>query len=425
MKTIKLPIQNHIEIEPLMKTYSSCVRFSYNRFLESKTEKEIRLIIKDKFPIGSWLQQCAIKQAQSIYESQQALKIPKLIFGSKKRFKEVSKGTMSKEEWKNSRLCDIRISGEAPQKGNRMVNLNILNNNQIVFKESKSKHHIIQLPRLRKNIKSELTSLELASQNKELAFMISLNKTHISITFDEAKLTNNKYGQMKNRILGIDLNPNYIGISIIQFSTDDSFEIIHKEVIDVSKLNVKNNNKGKKHFELYQITSHISKLAKHYLVGKMAIEELNIKSSNKGKGRNFNRLCNNEWNRELTVQSLKKHCNYLGIVLVEVNPAYSSTIGNLLYANENTPDMVASSIEVARRGYKKYVKGWFYPKLELLKNKGNQWKEELCSRFTNWIEIHQEIKNSKMKYRVLLNDCNYAVYRFSSQKSCINLYNFV
>ena len=43
--------------------------------------------------------------------------------------------------------------------------------------------------------------------------------------------------------------------------------------------------------------------------------------------------------------------------LVEVNPVYSSFIGNLLYGSENTPDMIASSIEIARRGFKKYSKG--------------------------------------------------------------------
>ena len=41
--------------------------------------------------------------------------------------------------------------------------------------------------------------------------------------------------------------------------------------------------------------------------------------------------------------------------LVEVNPVYSSFIGNLLYGSENTPDMIASSIEISRRGFKKNI----------------------------------------------------------------------
>ena len=50
-----------------------------------------------------------------------------------------------------------------------------------------------------------------------------------------------------------------------------------------------------------------------------------------------------------------------GYEVVEINPCYTSQIGNIIYGNESTPDMVAASIEIARRGFKKFEKGWFYP----------------------------------------------------------------
>lgn len=50
-----------------------------------------------------------------------------------------------------------------------------------------------------------------------------------------------------------------------------------------------------------------------------------------------------------------------GYQIVEVNAAYTSIIGNIVHGNENCPDMIAASIEIARRGYKKFEKGWFYP----------------------------------------------------------------
>ena len=82
---------------------------------------------------------------------------------------------------------------------------------------------------------------------------------------------------------------------------------------------------------------------------------MNIKSSDKGSGRTFNRLCNNVWNRNLVVNKLKMLSVIYVYELVEVNPVYSSFIGNLLYGSENTPDMIASSIEIARRGFKKNI----------------------------------------------------------------------
>lgn len=78
--------------------------------------------------------------------------------------------------------------------------------------------------------------------------------------------------------------------------------------------------------------------------GKLCIEDLNIKSSDKGSGKTFNRLCNNVWNRNLIVNKLKMLSVIYRYELIEVNPVYSSFIGNLLYGSENTPDMIASSI---------------------------------------------------------------------------------
>ena len=114
------------------------------------------------------------------------------------------------------------------------------------------------------------------------------------------------------------------------------------------------------------------------------------------------------------------------IQLVKVNAAYSSTVGNLAYGNNKTPDMVASSIEIARRAYKKFQKLWFYPSLSVLLKTGNQWKEELFLKFKTWIDVHKEIKNSKLSYRVQLKDCiPDAVFRFRNIKSNITLYNFI
>jgi hypothetical protein len=99
-------------------------------------------------------------------------------------------------------------------------------------------------------------------------------------------------------------------------------------------------------------------------------------------------------------------------------------IGNMLYGNKTTPDMIASSIEIARRGFKKYTKGWFYPNVD---NLDEQWKQTLnYSESTTWKELFNKIKNLKLKYRVQLNEIiqnavfskfyikrNYSVYQFN------------
>ena len=113
-----------------------------------------------------------------------------------------------------------------------------------------------------------------------------------------------------------------------------------------------------------------------------------------------------------------------GYELVEVNPVYSSFIGNLLYGNENCPDMIASSIEIGRRGYKKYSKGWFYP-IFSIEHLNEQWKQTL-SGIENWKSAFNKIKKSKLKYRFQLIELiqNAAFSKIYKQKK-IKLYFFI
>lgn len=81
--------------------------------------------------------------------------------------------------------------------------------------------------------------------------------------------------------------------------------------------------------------------------------------------------------------------------------------------------MISSSIEIARRGYKKFIRGWFQPefisKQRLQEVLGNQWKKEL--------ELTREIKKSKLKYRFQLHPLN-AVFSVFYIKKLYILYTF-
>jgi hypothetical protein len=81
---------------------------------------------------------------------------------------------------------------------------------------------------------------------------------------------------------------------------------------------------------------------------------LKINSDDKNKGKKFNKLVNNLWNRNALVNNLIKRCNIFNIKLLKVKPEYSSFIGNFLYRSLNLPDMVLASIELGRRAYEFY-----------------------------------------------------------------------
>lgn len=314
--------------------------------------------------------------------------------------------------FKEKRLLPITIQGEQLHKGNRLFNF-YFDNNEIIFKPSKSNHITLKYKIPHKKIRNNLIRLQELVNNKQITISVSLTKTDIYLTFDESKILDCNFKDLKkNRVLGIDMNPNYIGLSILEFDENDEFKILNKQVFDLSKLTVNSGKsssdkkskylKNKRHHETIQIAHDVANLVDYWKCDKVVIEDLSIKTSDKGNGKHFNRLCNNVWNRSLFVNKLKSLSLLCNFSLVEVNPCYSSFIGNIVFGDENTPDMIAASIEIARRGYKKFEKSWFYPSIKD-ERIDEQWKQTL-SGFDNWKSAFQEIKKSKVKYRFLLLD---------------------
>ena len=408
MKTIKLPVNFNDSIEEDIRVYSSIVRYSFNRFQEGMKIKEVYHDCCLKFNLGSHLLNCANREAQNLFKREGNKKV---IFGD---FKRRIKGLISNIEFKNTKSRGFTSEGQASQKGNRHFKFDIFNNT-IIYKRNKKEHISLSLPNLKKKLKEELLKIQYLMEEKKLPVTIKLKNEYIFITFDGSIVHNElRLKDLKsNRIMGIDLNPNYIGFSVLEFKENDSFEVIKKGVFDVTLLN-KDFKKNKKRHELRELNQKLIRICKHYKVSKICIEDLSIKSSDKGFGKSFNRLCNNRWNREISISNLKVLTSTYGIELVEVNPIYSSFVGNIEYGDEKTPDMIASSIEIGRRGYKKFSKGWFYPTLNLdkVKNKFNQWKEEVYSDVESWKNLFDKVKKSGMRYRFQLSECNAVFERF-------------
>lgn len=425
MKTIILKIVKCDNLLDLQKKYSSIVHFAYNRFKEGLKEKEVRSKCNEIFKsLGSWFIQCAIKEASQIYSKH---KNKKVIFGGKSNFIRYVKGLLTKEEYRNNKLHPIVIQGEKLASGNRSFKFNF-DENFITYKFSKSEHYRVEFSKPKNNWLRQLQLIkELVDQNlTAITVKLDFVKSTVSFVFDESLIANCKYKSLKdNRALGIDLNPNYIGLSVLEFCDKDSekFKVLHKEVFSLTELTNKSTSKNKRHFELIEVCHRISRYIDYWKCSKLAIEDLHIKSSDKGLGRNFNRLCNNIWDRSLVVNKLKMLSNIHGFSVIEINPAYSSFVGNMLYGNESTPDMIASSIEIARRAYNKYLKGHFYPVFSI-EAIDERWKQTL-SGIKDWKSAFRKIKESKLKYRFLLQDyIKNAVFSKNHIKSKLAVYEF-
>ena len=102
MKTISLPYYCSDEdmgfLKDEIRKSSNMVRYAYNRFLEGKSEKDIRLHSKklNNIPIDSWFIQCAIKKADYLNKTSKE----KVIFGGKFNFFQRLQKKITKEEYK-------------------------------------------------------------------------------------------------------------------------------------------------------------------------------------------------------------------------------------------------------------------------------------------------------------------------------------
>jgi len=345
-------------------------------------------------------------------------------------------GLINKEEYQNSKSEYIYSIGQSFDNGNRKFVLDI-ENNIIIFKPKQGTKIVLDLPKLRPNVRKQLLALDKVSKLKQLPITYKLNQNYVYIAFDDIKLNeldkNNCLSQntvsdlLSNRILGIDLNPNNIGISILEYKNSTDFKVIKTINYSLYSLTNKKGNHNKLKYETIEISKKIVNLCLHYRVGSIALEDLNIRSKDNEKGKNNNSLLNNKWLRNLFQNQIKKRAEKAEVKTYNVLAYYTSYIGNMQY---NYVDAVNASIEIARRTYQTQIlknKAEFYPALQIKTELRDQWKESINLDVMNWKELCNEVKNSKMRYRVSLEECKrtYNVWRMSSIKSGIILYDFV
>ena len=427
MKTIKLPYTTTTDLLPYIKQYNIIVRSAYNKLLKGCLKNEIYTYCKTLNNINlsnSQMIKYGISDAIDVYNRS---KDKVVVFGGKNNFIKRCKNKITKEEYQINKLRPFYTQGETINKGNRLFKLDIINNNRIIFKPNKLKHIELNLPKLRKNYVKDLYKLEelnnVKTREEGYKYCVKFDLNYVYIIFEE--FNKNNYKLKEDRYLGIDLNPEHIGISVLEgdkilHTQQYSFTQLFDEVLSL-KLSSDNpkmkyyHNKLK--FETFNVSKDIIKLAKHYGCKYVFIEELTFKN-NKTTSKTVNRICKNLWKKTRFIENLKKRCNIYNIKLHEINPCYSSLIGNLQY---DYTDPINASLEIARRGYQCKVNrkpNSFYPPLtkEFVKH---QWKEMVTEDVKEWKELFNKLKNLKLKYRVSLDKVKheFKVFKQNSYKS--------
>jgi len=431
-----------------IKNYNNVLRFTYNRLhengdLKTKEITELQKSMNNIF-VDSWFKDSAI------FDSKTLLHNSKVIFGGKKLFIYRCQNKISKEEFQLKKLRPIYSVGESDKKGNRKFS--IVTENHVIFKPTRNEHFLLEI-NPSKNYQNYLIQLSQLVEEKKMSIDFKLGLEYIYISFDLNKLKNERkiIDKIKDRYFAIDMNPNYVGYSVIEWYDEKEYKIIDKGAISLKDLNDYDDSlKGKgfaseskerkyisdkRNYEISDIAHKLERIANHYRCEFFVMEDLSIPSKDNGKGKRFNRLCNQQWCRNRFTNIIKKLCKLDKIKILEVIPNYTSFIGNLVYRKEKSPDFVLASIEISRRGYEfnhQYILKDKYKKKNIVFGNFDEDKvvyiqslEELniSEPFSSFQELYDKVKKSKVRYRFPLDLCNYAVFRKNS-KSYQSLYKF-
>ena len=367
MKTIKLPYRcvtkaEHERVLEYVNNYNSILRFTYNRVLENPTISTKDLTILQKSMVNvfvdSWFRSSAQYDAKALVKSNEGKKV---VFGGRALFGRRQRQEITHDEFVRDRLVPLCSVGEAAANSNRKFQ--VRSSSVVVFKPNKYESFELLLPKLHKNYKKELEAL--AAKQGEFPITYKLDSEYVYISYEEFDVKEAR-GVVPDRVFAIDLNPNYVGWSVVDWVGPDEPVLVTSGVFDLRKLNdkyadaaTKKYLTNKRQYELVKVADDLVNEAVHFGCETFAIERLDVRPGDRGLGAHFNWLCNNVWCRGLFTNQLRKRCKLNRIGFREVAAAYSSFVGNLAYRRFEKPDQVLSSMEIGRRAYEfehQYVK---------------------------------------------------------------------
>jgi IS605 OrfB family transposase len=320
-----------------------------------------------------------------------------------------------KNKYVTQRLRSFYLLGEANQKGNRFFDFIKLNEGLLVYKPKQGTKVNLTVKVCKNELKLVNKLIEL-SQTKNISLSVYLSNKSVSIAYDDdivngwtldetekkqkIKEIKETYvdkelqttlikavysehhrkveqlkleGKIEGRCVAIDMNPSYIGVAILErdYENEDTetgkhaVKVIHKfcyslkyfiqklpkEATEEEREYLRNKQKH----EIKELNHHLFNVANHYKCSSFVMEDLNFNESKETlkKGKEANRQTKNVWYRGLFTQMIMKLTSKYGIKLIEVEPSYSSFIGNIMYKNF---DPINSAIEIGRRGLYKFIK---------------------------------------------------------------------
>jgi len=332
---------NFVALKQLMRDWSSCVRYAYQRIhRDGLTGNAIKIACK-----SIYMEKLNQRYIADAVLKAQAIKKDHVIFGGKKRWRDFLSGLLLKKEWQECRDSELYSRGDRTKKGN--PNIRILNTPEgyklriglpgprefLMFD--------LYIPEGRKNNKKDYKELlDLYRDCYDVRIKHKAGKFYVSIGIDIPDVK--PIYLCSNGVLGIDTNPN--GLAIVEIGKDGNF--IKHEFLECDRLQFAQHNKRKNDIEALALQV----VNKAILANKgIVVEDLKFNDGKRGS-RKFNRMRHNFIYSQLLL-AIERRAIKDGVEIRKINPAFTSIVGILKYQEQYSLNRhTAAALVIGRRG---------------------------------------------------------------------------
>jgi IS605 OrfB family transposase len=322
-------------LKQLMRDFSSCVRYAYQRIHKDKITYK-NDIVKSCKPIympklNQRYIQDAVMKAKDINQEH-------ALFGGKKNWKDMLSGLLPKKDWQDIRDNEVYSRGDRTKSGN--PNIRVLSTPEgykLRVGLSKAREFItfhLYIPEKFKEqfeLYKECYDVRIKHKGTKFYVMIGIDIPDVPVLY-----------KLSNGAIGVDTNPDGLGV----VDLDREGNLISHEYLMSQRLPFAKHDKRQHDVEALAIQV----VNKAILANKgIVVEDLKFNDGKHGK-RKFNRMRHNFIYSQL-LRAIERRALKDGVEVKKINPAFTSIAGILKYQEMYSLNRhTAAALVIGRRG---------------------------------------------------------------------------
>lgn len=326
--TVWFPEPVKTRVLGLMKAQSSAARSAYQAIHKHGLKgNSVKQYVKRNFM--SSLNQRYISDAVSRVA---AIEDKGVLFGGKQAWKDMREGKLSKEAWQERRNGQLYSRGDRTKSGN--PNIRVVGSRLLVNDPSSRGRWLegrLFIPDKWKPV--------LDCYDVRLLYRVGKFEVKVSWTESDTPKLPTVAGA-----IGVDCNPD--GVAVVEVTGDGNLKQHRYE----REQRIQFASREKRDYDIKQLAVRVVDVAKEAWK-PLVVEKLNFSPDNRQKGyRKFRRTKANFVYRQM-LTAIKSRATREGVPLIEVQPAFTSILGNLKYAKPYSLNRhAAAALVIGRRG---------------------------------------------------------------------------